>query len=411
MALGRDLERPAPIAYSLRIGRVVLSERVATGAVALVAAIALTALATAAPPPALAKSSVDRKLDRALDRIVAARNGPPGLSVVIRHHGDRDLRRRGVASLRTDRRPTVHDHMRIASVAKAFSGAVALSLVDRGQLSLDDTIGERLPDLLPQATNVTLGQALHHTGGLPDYIRDPEFIEQLQADPKAYVSPRELVEYVRDTPLEFEPGSQYEYSDTDNVVVGLMAEAATGLPYDTLLKRYVYRPLRIDDTSLPRDVRMPQPYLHGYDLEPGQPPEDVSEAINPAGAWASGGIVSTPSDLGRFMRGYVGGRLFGDGTRALQRNFIPGSSSPPGPGRNQAGLALFRYRTKCGTVLGHTGSFPGYRMFAASSRNGRKSVVFSVNAQIVPGLGSARVSDLIRRAQRLAVCHGLGRDP
>jgi D-alanyl-D-alanine carboxypeptidase len=55
-------------------------------------------------------------------------------------------------------------------------------------------------------------------------------------------------------------------------------------------------------------------------------------------------------------------------------------------------------------VFGHTGSFPGYRLFAASSGDGRRSVVFTVNSQIVPGSGSPQVSDLIRRAQRLAVC-------
>jgi D-alanyl-D-alanine carboxypeptidase len=87
--------------------------------------------------------------------------------------------------------------------------------------------------------------------------------------------------------------------------------------------------------------------------------------------------------------------------------FRPGSSSPPGPGRNAAGLGLFRYRTRCGTVYGHTGSFPGYRLFAASSANGRRSVVFSVNAQIVPGEGSPAVSNAIHRAQLIAVCRAL----
>jgi hypothetical protein len=67
----------------------------------------------------------------------------------------------------------------------------------------------------------------------------------------------------------------------------------------------------------------------------------------------------------------------------------------------------FRYRTRCGTVYGDTGSFPGYRLFAASSANGRHSVVFSVNAQIVPGEGSPAVSNAIRRAQLIAVCRAL----
>jgi D-alanyl-D-alanine carboxypeptidase len=170
----------------------------------------------------------------------------------------------------------------------------------------------------------------------------------------------------------------------------------------------VYRPLGLEETSLPDTVRMPKPFLRGYEPIPGEEPEDVSTLINPAGAWASGGIVSTPNEVGRFFRAYASARLFSPGTRRLQRDFVRGESSPPGPGSNDAGLGIFRYRSDCGTVFGHTGSFPGYRMFAASNGNGRRSVVFGVNAQIVPGSGSQEVSDLIRRAQRLAVCKVLG---
>jgi hypothetical protein len=76
------------------------------------------------------------------------------------------------------------------------------------------------------------------------------------------------------------------------------------------------------------------------------------------------------------------GRLFGSKTRSKQRKVIEGGSSePPGPGKNAAGLALFRYRTRCGTVWGHTGNTPGYTQFAAASGDGRRSVTVSVNAQ------------------------------
>jgi D-alanyl-D-alanine carboxypeptidase len=75
------------------------------------------------------------------------------------------------------------------------------------------------------------------------------------------------------------------------------------------------------------------------------------------------------------------------------------------PGDARAGAA----RRDCGTVSGHTGSFPGYRLFAAATANGKPSVVFSVNSQIVPGQGSQEVSDLIRHAQEDAVCHALRR--
>jgi D-alanyl-D-alanine carboxypeptidase len=346
-------------------------------------------------------------LDRALRGIVDARGGPPGLSVLIHRNGRDEFRRAGFADVRNRRRPTARDHMRIASVAKAYSGAVALSLASDRTLDLDDTIGERLPRVLPLADPVTLRQALGHTGGLPDYIRSPAFVERLMDDPGAYLAPRELTDFVRDDPLEFPPGSRYRYSDTDNIVVGLMAEAAADRSYERLLARLLYRPLRLGDTSLPRTTRMPRPYLRGYDVTPGRAPEDVSEVINPSGAWASGGIVSTPVDVARFFRAYVSGRLFDRDTRREQLRFRKGSSSPPGPGRNAAGLGVFRYHTRCGTVYGHTGSFPGYRLFAAAAANGRRSVVFAVNAQIVPGQGSARVSRSIRRAQVLAVCRAL----
>jgi D-alanyl-D-alanine carboxypeptidase len=364
---------------------------------AIVAAFAVAAAPAAGAP-------IDRKLENALDRIVDSKSGPPGLSVLLKTDGGREFLARGTANTKTGRRPTAHDHYRIASIAKAFSGAVALSLVDRGVLSLDDTIGGWLPGALPYGAGVTVAQALAHTGGLPDYIKDEDFIERLTGDFEAYISPPELLEFVRDTPLDFPPGDRYHYSDTDNVAVGLIAEQATGLTYDEVLEALVYQPLGLIETSLPRTVRMPKPYMHGYELEPGEKPEDVSEFINPAGAWASGGIVSTPTDMGRFVRGYVGNRLFDPAVRATQ-TFIAGESQPAGPGDNEHGLALFRYRTDCGTVFGHTGSFPGYRAFAASSRNGKRSVVFTVNAQLVGGArGGDEISDLIRRAQRLAVC-------
>jgi D-alanyl-D-alanine carboxypeptidase len=353
--------------------------------------------------------STARALDQGLDRIAMARGAPPGLLVVVQRGRDREVRRRGLGDLAARRAPSLSDHYRIASMAKAYSGAVALALVRQGRLSLTDTIGQRLPGVLPLADQVTLAQVLHHTGGLPDYIRQQSFIDRFTRDPGAYMSPQDLVGFVRDVPLRFRPGARYEYSDTDNVVVGLMAEAVTGQSYEQLLSRYVYQPLGVRRTSLPRTVRMPRPFLHGYELEPGKRPEDVSQLINPSGAWASGGIVSTAPDVGSFFRGLLGGRLFGAAQRRAQHRFRPGSSSPPGPGTNAAGLGIFRYRTRCGTVFGHTGSFPGYRLFAASSADGRRSVVFTANAQIVPREGAPEptVSRLIRRAQELAVCHAL----
>ena len=325
-------------------------------------AVALASLLLVAAAPAKFRGAPNSKLQRALEAIVRAPGGPPAISVMVDRGRRTEFLAAGVADRRSRRPPSPFDHFRIASVSKAFNAYLAAKLTGSG-LSLDTTLGQSLPGLLPAAEAVTLRQLLQHTSGLPEYIRTPAFGEQLNADPTRYFSPTELTGFVRDLPLEFAPGSEYEYSDTDNIAAGLMEEKATGIPYERLLAKRVFGPLGMRNSVLPRTERMPRPFLHGYDVEPGSKPEDVSELINPAGAWASGGIVSTPIDLSRFVRAYVPTVL--RASRAGGVSFRPGASSPPGPGENFAGIGIFRYRTGCGTVYGHTGSFPGYRVFLA----------------------------------------------
>lgn len=363
--------------------------------------------------PQRSEASTNQSLNRALNRVMDAPNGPPGISMQIVKHGRSQYFRRGVANLQTGARPNLAMRFRIASVAKAFSGAVTLSLVRKGKLSLYSTVGQVLPGILPAARNVTLAQVLAHTGGLPEYIKSDGFKNEVGKHPGRYVSPRHIVSWVRNAPLTHRPGSKYEYSDTDNIIAGLMAQRVTGVPYMKLVHRFAGRRFGgLPGTYMPRTVKMPGPYIHGYDIVPGKKPNDISHLINPSGAWASGGIVSTLPALSRFFRAYVGGRLLGNGPtsryiKRVQRDWLPGSSQPPGPGVNYAGMALFRYRTRCGTMFGHTGSFPGYRVFAASSADGSRSIAFVANAQITDKSGSPRVSALIRRAQVAAVCHAL----
>lgn len=103
---------------------------------------------------------------------------------------------------------------------------------------------------------MTLRQLLQHTSGLPDYTTDPGFVEILRADPRHVFDPRTLLDFVADEPLLFVPGSLYEYSNSDNIAVALMAEAVTDRRYEDLLKELVYRPLGLRRTSLPLGYRL-----------------------------------------------------------------------------------------------------------------------------------------------------------
>lgn len=364
-------------------------------------------LALAVLPVAPASAAGGSRLTRQMEALHDARGGPPGIIVTIRRGRQTRVLSLGRGLLGSNRRPRYRDHMRVASVAKAFSGAVALRLVGDHRLGLDDTIGKLRPDLPRAWHGVTVRRMLNHTSGLPDYSKSSGFTEQLGRDPGGFVSTAKIISWVASAPLEFPSGAQYEYSNTDNIVIGLIAESVTGRSYASLLRSFVLRPLGLRATSFPSGTALPGPFIHGY-LPPDADGfyEDVSTLISASGAWASGGVVSTPRDLNAFIRGYLGGRLFPHRLRRGQLRFVRGGrSDPPGPGSNSAGLAVFGYRTKCGTMYGHTGGFPGYAQFAAASRHGTRSVTSSINVT-APPVGSELLAKL-RAMQRTLVCEAL----
>jgi D-alanyl-D-alanine carboxypeptidase len=367
--------------------------------------IAVTASAASAAKPRAA----DRALDRALKRVVNTENGPPGAIALVHRGGATRVHRAGVANIENDRRWRPSDHMKLASVSKMFNGAVALRLVERGRLALDDTIGELLPALPPAWAPVTLGQLLHHTSGLPNFSASAGWQAALRANLTRSYSPSELIGFVANDPLQFAPGTGYAYSNTDNIVAGLMAEAVMGRSYERLLRSEVYNRLDLRSTSLMNGTDLPRPFAHGYLIEPPSPIEDMSQIISMSAVWAAGANQSTPAQLLRFVRGYVSGRLFGKRVERAQRRWRPGSSEPPGPGVNSAGMALFRYRMPCGTVYGHTGNFFGYTQFAAATPNGRRAATVSVNLQLSPTEGPPPAFRALRKAFERAACAALAR--
>jgi len=198
-----------------------------------------------------------------------------------------------------------------------------------------------LPKPPPDAwAEVTLRQLLNHTSGLPDYTGDPDYQEAFLASLTKAPPAEKLLTYVydHDPPLLFDPGSKYQYSNSDNIAVALMVEAATGTSYEDQLREQFYRPLGLRKTTLPRGPNLRKPFIHGYDNDPSQQtPEDLSEDFAAGWAWASGGMVSTPADLNDFIRGYVGGELFDKRTRAKHRD---------GSWKEEAQSLLARGRTR-----------------------------------------------------------------
>ena len=348
------------------------------------------------------REDVQAALEKAVDA------GAPGIAVEIRGPNGSEFLTAGFASLKSRRRIRPDDRFRIASVTKAFTGAVVMELVEKGRLSLNDTVERVAPGLIAAGDRVTITQLLRHTSGLPDYVKNERFLRRAGAGKR--ISPQQALDFVAKQQPEFEPGTKYAYSDTDNIVLGMIIEKLTGNSFQRELRSRVLRPLRLEATTLATKPGMPSPHSNGYQYDPeggssGKPADVTDVPLDPNGAWASGAMISTAGDVSSFFRGLLSGKLVGRKQLEKMMVTVPGEGSPPGPGKNNAGLGIFGYEFPCGRVWGHTGQFPGYRAFGAASPDGESAVAVLVNATDVPD----RTDKAIVRAQELASCRALGK--
>ncbi len=342
-------------------------------AAALALAASLLPAATAAAHP------TTPAVEQALDRVVAA--GAPGAIALADGH----VSVSGVADLGS-RRPLRADHrIRIGSVTKSFVAVVALQLVGEGRLRLDDTVGARLPGVLPYADGVTLRQLLDHTSGVPDDV--PAVLrEVLFGDPLRVWTPGQLIGLAGDAGLRFPAGAGWAYSNTDYVLAALMIERASGHSLERELADRILRPLHLHHTSFPvRAAALPAPASRGYSLDldgQGRPQpgrlRDVSE-YSPSFGWGSGNGVSTVRDLARFYRALLDGRLLSPSLR--QEALTTVDTGRPG---RRYGLGVEQLLTPRGTLVGHDGDIVGFSVRVRSSMDGRQQAIVAVNAKFAP---------------------------
>jgi D-alanyl-D-alanine carboxypeptidase len=345
-----------------------------------------------------------RQVQTALDEAVKA--GAPGIAVSVRTAAGEQFLTSGVASIQSKQPMRPDTLFRIASVTKSFTATIVMQLVAERKLSLDDTVEELSPGLLAAGDKITVRQLLGHTSGLPDYVRSDAFVKRAGAG-KA-VTPRQALNFVAEKDLDFAPGSKYAYSDSDNIALGLIIERVTRRSYDHALRARILEPLKLDQTRLATSLRFPKPHAEGYQYGEGGTgaPENVTDVpLDPDGAWASGALISTPRDVSRFFAALLGGDLVPAEQLREMKATVPGAGSPPGPGTNNAGLGIFRWKIACGEIWGHTGSWPGYRTLGAASGDGTSALATVVNATET----SEKTNEAILRAQELVACHAVGR--
>ena len=161
---------------------------------------------------------------------------------------------------------TTDMHFRNGAVAISYMSTLLLQLVDQGVVSLDDPLANWLHDL-PDAEQVTLRMLANMTAGYPDYAQNADFIAALYTDPFRQWTSQELITTGLSTPRVFEPGTNWDYSHTNYVILGQALEKITGKPLATLMRDNILVPLGLNNTVSSSTAEIPEPALHAFSSE------------------------------------------------------------------------------------------------------------------------------------------------
>jgi D-alanyl-D-alanine carboxypeptidase len=344
-------------------------------AIALSAALFIGS-AGATPAPVRAEPG---ELSVRLDQAIAAKvteMGVPGAIVGISVPGRVDyLTAVGVADTATGAPMTTADHTRIGSVTKTFTGTAILQLVDEGLIRLSDPIS-RYVDGVPSGDQITLDMLGRMRSGLFNYSEDDGFQQRIFAEspsgPDAFpITARELLETAFAHPLNFPPGTEFEYSNTNTVLLGMVVERVTGLPLGDYLEQRIFAPVGLAQTSYPATGSMPEPFAHGYTKMPDDTVADTA-FWNPAWTDAAGRIVSDYADMKLWGAALGRGTLLKPETQAQR---IRTEGAYPGVGY---GFAIFNTHG----WLGHNGDIPGFATVVVYLPEQDATLVVFVNSDV-----------------------------
>ncbi|MFE5161136.1 serine hydrolase domain-containing protein [Streptomyces sp. NPDC056697] len=326
-------------------------------------------------------------------RRLAAQGDAPGAAVLIRGAGGGTrFIAAGVADVRTGRRIHRNDHFRAGSLTKTVIAAVTLRLAAQRRLGLDDPVEKHLPGLVRghgnDGRNITIRQLLNHTSGLFDYTEDPVLARQLSAAADRTRTPAALVRTALTHRPYFAPGTEWRYSNTNYVLLGMVVQRVTGRSYAAEARREVLGPLRLRGTSFPGTrTALPAPHGRAYTRDSGARDSEARgdgarrdvTVLNPSFAGAAGELVSTLDDLSRLVSGLLRGTVVPRAELRQMRNTAASDG--------RYGMGLFPVRLPCGVTLwGHNGEINGSYALAVATADGRHTLAYRLNSTAGSGL-------------------------
>lgn len=257
----------------------------------------LTAFAHAQAP------NLNASIDRFAHEVLASTGVPSASVAIVRDNKILYTHAYGDARLQPPLPATSEMRYSIGSISKQFTATAILMLAEQGKLSLDDPVSRFLPDLT-RANQVTIRQLLSHTSGYQDYWPQDYVMPMMLAPTTA----QKILDLWARKPLDFEPGTKWQYSNTNYVIAGLIVEKASGIPLLKFLGERVFKPLGMEQVVNIDQQRLPATDPTGYmrfALGPLRPAPKEGKGW----LFAAGELAMSAPDLARWDIGMLQQRL------------------------------------------------------------------------------------------------------
>jgi D-alanyl-D-alanine carboxypeptidase len=310
-----------------------------------------------------------QEFQQKLDELRQAEGFPGVTAGIVLPDGQSMSFASGFADVEAKVKMNPHARMLSGSIGKTYVAAVALQLIKEKKFSLEDKISLFFKDEnwfphLPNAQNITLNMLMNHTGGLPRYVFKENLWIQLKQSPDKVWTPEERIALILDDKPLHPAGKGWAYSDTDYILVGMIIEKVTGHTYYEELNKRILQPHGLKFTS-PSDSRRLQGLVPGYTGDgmppfklPGKMMQNGVYMINPQFEWTGGGLITTSTDLAKYVKLLMEGKIIPEECLELMKKAVnPKTGKPATSGY---GLGLEVYQTTDGVTYGHRGIMPGY---------------------------------------------------
>jgi len=297
--------------------------------------------------PSVAAANPPADLPTSLDQIVQDFVGKQEfMGTVLVARGDTEVFAKSYGSANLEWRipNSSTTKFRVGSVTKQFTAACILLLEERGKLKVEDSIETYYPEAPPAWEKVTLLTLLHHTSGIHSYTDDPEF----DTFTKLPATPESLIKRILAKPLDFETGTQFHYSNTGYILLGMVVEKASGMKYTDFLKVNVLEPLGMKDSGHDANAIVLPDRASGYRRKGSE--IQNAQYVDMTVPYAAGSLYSTAEDLLRWERGLYGKKLLSEASlkkmiTPAQKDYAFGVAVVKKPGR---------------TEIRHGGGIPGF---------------------------------------------------